>query len=73
MLGKLQLQKKLSQKYPNIKISISHTTRKPRSNEIDGVDYHFVTKINLKSLLKKIIFMNMLKYLTIIMEHQKSQ
>ena len=42
--GKTTITKKISQKYPNIKISISHTTRKPRSNEVDGVDYHFVSK-----------------------------
>ena len=71
--GKTTITKKLSQKYPNIKISISHTTRKPRPNEIDGVDYHFVSKENLKNLLKKIIFMNTLKYLIIIMELQKIQ
>ena len=41
--GKTTITKKISQKYPNIKISISHTTRKPRPNEIDGVDYHFVS------------------------------
>ena len=42
--GKTTITKKISQKYPNIKISISHTTRKPRPNEIDGVDYHFVKR-----------------------------
>ena len=71
--GKTTITKKLSQKYPNIKISISHTTRKPRPNEIDGVDYHFVSKDEFEKLIKKIIFMNMLKYLIIIMEHQKNQ
>jgi guanylate kinase len=28
---------------PNIRFSISHTTRKPREGERDGVDYHFVS------------------------------
>ena len=51
--GKTTITKKLSQKYPNIKISISHTTRKPRPNEIDGVDYHFVTKDKFEKLIKK--------------------
>ena len=51
--GKTTITKKLSQKYPNIKISISHTTRKPRPNEIDGVDYHFVDKNQFKELIKK--------------------
>ncbi len=51
--GKTTITKKLSQKYPNIKISISHTTRKPRPNEIDGVDYHFVSKEEFEKLIKK--------------------
>ena len=50
--GKTTITKKLSQKYPNIKISISHTTRKPRPNEIDGVDYHFVNKDKFEKLIK---------------------
>ena len=54
--GKTTITKKLSQKYPNIKISISHTTRKPRPNEIDGVDYHFVGKEEFEKLIKKDTF-----------------
>ena len=70
--GKTTITKKLSQKYPNIKVSISHTTRKPRSNEIDGVDYYFVSKNDFEDLIKKITFMNMLRYLIIITGHQKN-
>ena len=51
--GKTTITKKISQKYPKIKISISHTTRKPRSNEIDGVDYHFVNKDKFENLIKE--------------------
>ena len=51
--GKTTITKKLSQKYPNLKISISHTTRKPRPNEIDGVDYHFVTREEFEKLIQK--------------------
>jgi guanylate kinase len=40
--GKTTITKKLQQKYPTLKISVSHTTRKPRQNEIDGVDYFFL-------------------------------
>ena len=43
-VGKTTLTKKIQQKYKNFKISVSHTTRTPRSNEVDGVDYHFVSK-----------------------------
>ncbi len=51
--GKTTITKKLSQKYPNIRISISHTTRKPRPNEIDGVDYFFVNDNEFEKLIKK--------------------
>ena len=50
-VGKTTLTKKIQQKYNNFKISVSHTTRKPRSNEVDGVDYHFVSKEKFKELI----------------------
>ena len=39
--GKTTLVKLLSEK-KNFSVSISHTTRTPRSNEVDGRDYYFV-------------------------------
>ena len=51
--GKTTITKKISQKYPNIKISISHTTRKPRVNEKDGKDYFFINNQKFKNLIKK--------------------
>jgi guanylate kinase len=41
--GKTTLTKKIQQKYQDFKISVSHTTRKPRSNEIVGIDYFFIS------------------------------
>jgi guanylate kinase len=41
--GKTSLVKALMQREPRLEFSISYTTRKPRSNEVDGRDYHFVT------------------------------
>ena len=52
-VGKTTLTKKIQQKYQSFKISVSHTTRKPRSNEVDGVDYNFVTIDQFKDLIKK--------------------
>ena len=49
--GKTTISKKIQQKYQNFKISVSHTTRKPRTNEVDGVDYFF---INTEEFKKKI-------------------
>tara|TARA_B100000963_G_C22519128_1_gene622156 strand:+ start:75 stop:674 length:600 start_codon:yes stop_codon:yes gene_type:complete len=52
-VGKTTLTKKIQQKYHSFKISVSHTTRLPRSNEIDGVDYHFVSKKKFESLIEE--------------------
>ena len=52
-VGKTTLTKKIQQKYQSFKISVSHTTRSPRSNEIDGVDYNFVTHKKFKELINK--------------------
>lgn len=50
-VGKTTLTKKIQQKYQNFKLSVSHTTRSPRSNEVEGVDYYFVTKEQFKALI----------------------
>ena len=50
--GKTTLVKLLS-KNKNFTISISHTTRKPRLNEINGKDYHFVSEQEFNTLVKK--------------------
>ena len=49
--GKTTITKKIQQKYQSFKISVSHTTRKPRPNEVDGVDYYFVTNEKFKKLI----------------------
>ncbi len=51
-VGKTTLTKKFQQKYQSFKISVSHTTRSPRSNEVDGVDYHFVSNKKFEELIK---------------------
>jgi guanylate kinase len=51
-VGKTTLTKKIQQKYQSFKISVSHTTRLPRSNEVEGVDYHFVSHEKFKELIK---------------------
>ena len=52
-VGKTTLTKKIQQKYSSFKISVSHTTRSARSNEVEGVDYHFVDHIELEKLIKE--------------------
>ena len=48
--GKTTLVKKISF-LNNFVISISHTTRIPRSNEVHGKDYFFITKEEFKKLI----------------------
>ena len=51
--GKTTLTKKLAENNINFVISISYTTRKPRPSEINGKDYHFVSREEFEDLLKK--------------------
>ena len=51
--GKTTITKKIQQKYSTFKISVSHTTRKPRPNEVDGVDYHFISKKKFENLISE--------------------
>jgi guanylate kinase len=41
--GKTTLSRMLLARDPEIRLSVSATTRPPRPNEVDGVHYHFVT------------------------------
>jgi len=49
--GKTTLCDLLLQNYPEICYSVSCTTRQPRVNEEDGVDYHFLTVDAFKKLI----------------------
>ena len=41
--GKSEIVKTVLKKHPDVKLSVSCTTRAPRPGEVDGVHYHFVT------------------------------
>jgi len=51
--GKTTISKKIQQKFQNFKISVSHTTRKPRANEVEGIDYYFINENDFKDKIKK--------------------
>tara|TARA_B100000686_G_scaffold332709_1_gene397779 strand:+ start:373 stop:1005 length:633 start_codon:yes stop_codon:yes gene_type:complete len=51
--GKTTLTKKIAENNKNFVISISHTTRNPRPNEINGKDYYFVSKKEFNNLSKE--------------------
>ena len=52
-VGKTTITKKIQQKYPSFKISVSHTTRLPRSNEVDGLDYNFISNFEFEKLINE--------------------
>ncbi|PCI32709.1 MAG: guanylate kinase [Alphaproteobacteria bacterium] len=49
--GKSTLSRLLLDQDKNITLSVSMTTRKPRTGEVDGVDYNFVTKAEFEALV----------------------
>jgi guanylate kinase len=58
--GKTTLVKLLS-KNKNFKVSISHTTRKPRVNEIPNQDYYFINQEKFQSLINNEEFLEYAK------------
>lgn len=49
--GKTSLVKALVDATPGIRVSVSHTTRKMRPGEVDGVNYHFVDEAHFMQLV----------------------
>lgn len=49
--GKDHLKNRLKNK--GFKIGVSHTTRPPRPNEKDGVDYHFINEDQFKKMIEE--------------------
>ncbi len=52
---------KLLEKKENFFVSVSHTTRKPRSNEVEGKDYYFVDSNQFNELIQKNEFLEYAK------------
>lgn len=55
--GKSTLIDMLLQEYPNLQYSISCTTRKPRGEEEDGIDYHFLAVERFRELIAEGAFL----------------
>lgn len=49
--GKTTLTRGLLQEFSQFRFSVSHTTRKPRANEVDGRDYHFVDEESFRGIV----------------------
>ena len=59
--GKTSLVRALVADNPNIKVSISFTTRQPRVSEKDGEDYFFLDEINFKKIIENDEFLETAK------------
>ena len=55
--GKTTLTTRLRERFEGIRFSVSHTTRKPRDNELDGREYHFTTTEEFSSLITRDTFL----------------
>jgi guanylate kinase len=51
--GKTTLCNRLRAEFPQLRFSVSHTTRKPRPTEVDGREYHFTNKESFKQMIDK--------------------
>ncbi len=49
--GKTTLTRLLLERCPDLRFSVSHTTRTPRASEVDGRDYHFVDRVRFLELV----------------------
>ena len=55
--GKSTIAEALMERVDALAYSISHTSRRPRGSEQDGVDYHFVTRSTFRDMIEKNAFL----------------
>ncbi|MBQ6335984.1 MAG: guanylate kinase [Ruminococcus sp.] len=61
-VGKGTIMKKLLAKNPNLRLSVSATTRAPREGEVDGREYYFVTHEQFDELIAQDGFLEHAEY-----------
>ena len=49
--GKTTLTRRVLQEFSEFRFSVSHTTRQPRAEEVDGQDYHFVDENAFRAII----------------------
>jgi len=55
--GKTTLLKRVMEHLSGLVFSISHTTREPRPGELDGVDYHFISRAQFLAMIDRELFL----------------
>jgi len=61
-VGKDTVIKRLLELDPNLRYSVSYTTRRPRPGEVDAVNYHFVTREEFERLIREGAFLEYATY-----------
>ena len=61
-VGKGTIVKSLIQEYPQLCLSVSATTRKPRPGEVDGRDYYFLSREEFESAIANDEFLEWAEY-----------
>jgi guanylate kinase len=51
--GKTTLCNRLRNEFPDLRFSVSHTTRRPRPNEVDGREYHFIDDATFEQMIRR--------------------
>ncbi len=59
--GKSTLARRLMDEFDDVKLSVSATTRAPRPNEVDGVDYRFLSEADFLDMIEKREFLEWAK------------
>ena len=54
-MGKGTLIRALMERFPQLRLSVSATTRQPRPGETQGVDYHFLTDDEFAAKKKQVL------------------
>jgi guanylate kinase len=60
--GKTTVCREVVAREPDIRFSVSHTTRPPRPGEVDGRDYHFVSPHRFRELVEEGAFVEFAEY-----------
>ena len=61
-VGKSTIVRRVLEADPQVRFSISHTTRAPRAGETNGVDYFFVSELEFRELIAKGAFLEYAVY-----------
>lgn len=61
-VGKSTIVRRVLERDPRVRFSVSHTTRPKRPGEADGVDYHFVDRASFRALIDAGAFLEHAEY-----------